>query len=93
MTTELKKSKSVFEKFMLVFAIAEPLATIPQIYQVWSKHSVAGVSLLTWAFYTVTSAVWLVYGLKIRDKPIIVSGFLWAGTQALVVIGILINRT
>lgn len=74
---------------MLVFAIVEPLATIPQIYQIWSSDNKSGVSLATWIFYTITSCIWLVYGIKNKDKPIIVSGVLWTSTQALVVIGIL----
>lgn len=74
---------------MLVFATVEPLATIPQIYKTWSTGNTAGVSLITWVFYTLTSSIWLVYGIKSKDKPIIISGLLWSATQALVVIGII----
>jgi MtN3 and saliva related transmembrane protein len=81
--------KNYFEKFMLVFATIEPLATIPQIYRIWSDKSTSGVALITWIFYTIASCIWLAYGIKTKDKPIIVSGILWTSTQALVVIGIL----
>jgi uncharacterized protein with PQ loop repeat len=89
--TKQRPDKSLFERFMLVFAVVEPIATIPQIYQVWSNRSVAGVSLPTWVFYTLTSGIWLLYGIKIKDKPIVASGFLWMATQALVVIGIVVR--
>lgn len=79
----------LLESFMLIFAIAEPLATIPQIVQVWSGHSsAAGVSLITWIMYTLTSTIWLVYGIVKRDKPILFSGGFWALSEALVVLGI-----
>ncbi|MDO8591358.1 MAG: SemiSWEET family transporter [bacterium] len=84
-----KTTKNYFEKFMLVFATIEPLATIPQIYQIWFSEDSSGVSLATWIFYTITSCIWLVYGIMRKDKPIIVSGVLWTSTQAVVVIGIL----
>lgn len=83
-----RETKNLFEKFMLVFATVEPLATIPQIYKIWSTGDTSGVSLVTWIFYAITSAIWLVYGIKSKDKPIILSGLLWSATQVLVVIGI-----
>lgn len=86
-----KSAGKMFERFMLVFATAEPLATIPQIVKIWSGNNAAGVSFLTWFFYTLTSAIWLVYGIKTNDRPIIVSGALWVLSQSLVVIGILIH--
>jgi uncharacterized protein with PQ loop repeat len=90
--TKNKTNSKLFERFMLVFATVEPLATVPQIIQIWSGNSTAGVSLSTWFFYTITSTIWLVYGFKINDKPIIVSGVLWVFSQGLVVVGILLNH-
>lgn len=87
--TKNKSPGWLFERFMIVFATAEPLATIPQIVQVWSSADTSGVSLATWFFYTITSSIWLAYGFKIKDKPIIISGGLWVTSQALVVIGLL----
>jgi len=85
------KPKSNFEKFMLIFALIEPLATIPQIYNIWIYKDTSGVSLVTWTFYSLTSFIWLLYGIKTTDKPIIASGALWSTTQILVVIGILVR--
>lgn len=76
---------------MLIFATVEPLATIPQIINVWAGHDTSGVSLGTWFFYTLTSTIWLIYGLKTKDKPIIVSGVFWITSQGLVVLGIFLN--
>jgi uncharacterized protein with PQ loop repeat len=84
-----ESTSKLFERFMLVFATVEPLATVPQIVQIWSGTDTSGVSLITWFFYTVTSTIWLVYGFKIKAKPIIISGILWVASQGLVVIGLL----
>ena len=76
---------------MLVFATVEPIATIPQILEIWKNNNTVGVSLLTWFFYTLTSCIWLIYGIMRKDKPLIVSGVLWVTSQGLVVIGLLIT--
>ena len=83
--------QKLFEKFMLVFATVEPIATIPQIIEVWRHSNSTGVSLATWFFYTLTSFIWLAYGIIKNDKPLIVSGMLWVTSQGLVVVGILIS--
>lgn len=88
MTTGVEKKQS-FDIFILVFALIEPITTLPQIYQVWSRHNVSGVSLVTWIFFTLAANVWLIYGIRIKDKPIIISSAMWVLTQGLVVIGIL----
>jgi len=65
--------------------------TLPQIYQIFSTKNAQGVSLLTWAFYCASSAVWLLYGIKIKDKPLIIASFLWLVVESMVVYGILIH--
>lgn len=83
--------QAFFEKFMVVFAILEPIATIPQILQVWVNHNTSGVSLFTWIFYSVTTFVWLAYGVSIKDKPLMLSSIFWFLSQVLVVIGVLVK--
>ncbi len=78
-----------FERFMLVFATVEPIATIPQILEIYKNENVEGVSITTWTLYTFSSCIWLYYGIYRKDKPLIISGLLWVSSQALVVIGLL----
>lgn len=63
--------------------------TLPQIYEVWVNHQTAGVSLLTWGMYIVAAFIWLLYGLQLKDKPLVISSFLWVVTEAAVVTGVL----
>jgi uncharacterized protein with PQ loop repeat len=81
---------SHIEKFMIVFATIEPIATIPQIIEIWVRHNTSGVSLATWLFYSLTSCIWLAYGIIKKDKPLIASGALWSISQAIVVVGLLV---
>jgi uncharacterized protein with PQ loop repeat len=83
----IKPSKQL-EKAALVVAIAEPLMTIPQILQIYVAHN-TGTSIVTWALYLIASIVWLIYGLKTRNIPILVTAVLWVIVEAIVVVGIL----
>lgn len=74
----------------MTVAIAGPLMTLPQIYQIFSTKTAQGISLTTWGLYCVSSAVWFLYGLKIKDKPLIIASFLWVLMEALVVAGTVI---
>lgn len=79
------------KKTILVVAVIEPLMTIPQIFQIWVRHQTAGVSLLTWLMFIFAALTWLFYGLKIKDLPVALSGFLWTIMELAVVIGLLVN--
>jgi len=71
-------------------AIIEPLMTLPQVYEVWINRQAEGVSLLTWSFYVIAATIWLLYGLKIKDRPIILASILWVIVESTIVIGLII---
>jgi uncharacterized protein with PQ loop repeat len=77
-------------KLVLAMAIIEPLMTLPQVYEVWVKKQTQGVSLLTWSFYLIAAVIWLLYGFKIRDKPLIIASTLWIVVELVVVLGLII---
>lgn len=56
-----------------------------------APRGTAGVSAATWILYLVASVMWLVYGLKCRNAPLIVSGVLWVVVEAIVVVGVFIK--
>ena len=79
------------ERLVLFVAIAEPLMTIPQLLQIYVAHN-TGTSMLTWGLYLSASLVWLVYGIKTHNLPIIITDILWVVVEALVVAGLMITR-
>jgi uncharacterized protein with PQ loop repeat len=89
-TSKIKLSNTL-NKLVLAVGIIEPLITIPQAYTVWVDKQTAGVSLLTWTGYIVAAIIWVLYGLKIKDKPIIISSAMWVLIEAAVVLGVLIR--
>ena len=89
----IKKQKtdtSALGRLVLGIAVIEPLMTIPQIYQIWAHHDARGVSLSTWSFYILSAIIWLFYGFKIKDIPLIVASTLWVVMEGFVVLGILL---
>jgi uncharacterized protein with PQ loop repeat len=82
---------NTLNKLVLAVGIIEPLITIPQAYTVWADKQTTGVSLLTWTGYVVAAIIWVLYGLKIKDKPIIISSAMWVLVEAAVVLGVLIR--
>lgn len=84
------QQKQLIKRSVLAIAVIEPAMTLPQIYEIWFKHSASGVSAATWGLYIVAAFIWLMYGLQLKDKPLIISSTLWIITEAAVFVGTLI---
>ena len=48
-------------------------AFLPQVLRTWRSKSTRDISLPTYLGYSVGLALWLAYGLMVRDAPLIVS--------------------
>lgn len=48
-------------------------AFLPQVLRTWRSKSTKDISLPTYLAYSVGLALWLIYGLMVRDAPLIVS--------------------
>jgi MtN3 and saliva related transmembrane protein len=57
----------------LVAAFCTTVAFVPQVVRTWKNRSTADLSLGMYAFYAVGIFAWLVYGVLIRDLPLIAS--------------------
>ena len=73
----------------MIVAFVEPLSTSGQIVQIWKTNNVEGNSLLTWSFFVFAALVWLMYGIKIKNKALIITSVLWVITESIVVFEIL----
>lgn len=85
-----KQQKQLIRRSVLTIAVIEPAMTLPQIYEIWVKHQAEGVSSITWGLYICAAGIWLLYGIQLKDKPLIVSSSLWIVTEAAVLIGTLL---
>lgn len=75
---------------VLVFSVAGPIMTIPQVVKIYAEHAASGLSLLTWGSYLFIAFFWLNYGLLIRSRPIVLSNIFGMITNLLTVIGIVL---
>ena len=82
----------LLDKVLPVLSIFTMALTVPQVWGVWVDHQTAGVSLLSWGAYTFAACLWLVDGLRKRDKTIWVACIGWIALDAAVVIGVLVQR-
>lgn len=87
-----KKEITVVDKLMGLAAVVHPLSAVPQVYQIYSTHNVAGISLLTWFSFMLLGLVFLFYGILHNIKPFIVTQVLWFIVDGLVVLGVLLYR-
>ena len=84
------QQKSLIKRSVLAIAVIEPLMTLPQVYEIWVVKNAEGVSSLTWGLYLIAAVIWLLYGLQLKDKPIIISSILWLFFESAVVIGTIV---
>ena len=80
-----------FGRVLRVFSVLTMLMTVPQVVTVWTVAA-GGVSVLTWLFYLLSAILWLVYGVRKRDKTIYLACIGWILLDAAIVIGVLLHR-
>lgn len=92
-TKVAKKTKTTdkpwIDKAVMITAFVEPLIGLPQVIQIFTTKSAADISLSSWVGYQFVTVLWLIYGIKHKEKPIIWYQGLWLVVQTLVIIGIL----
>ena len=66
------------------------LMTIPQVATIWIGHQAAGVSILSWSAYLTSAVLWLVFGLRKRDRNIYLPCVGWIVLDAAVIAGAIV---
>ena len=86
-----KFSYQFLDYLVYLISFAGPIATIPQIMDIWIKRNLA-VNEITWGSYMFIAIVWLYYGILHKEKPIIFSNVLWIIADCFVVIGAMLYK-
>ena len=81
--------KRMLDHVMYGVGIIAPLALLPQIIQIYSTKSSAGVSLVTWLLLTSVSILWAVYAAVHNDKQLFFANFLVTIFNIALVIGLI----
>lgn len=75
-----------------LFSMVTMAMTVPQVIAVWTSAHAEGVSVASWLAYLCSAFLWLVYGLRKRDKTIYVACLGWILLDAAIVLGVLVRR-
>ena len=86
------KWKRLMDKLIYFVALVGPIMTLPQVIKIWIEKNAAGISIITWFAYAVTSVFWIIYGLMHKEKPIIFTSVLLLLLNIIIVIGAVIYK-
>lgn len=75
------------ERTTLAAGILGPIMVVPQIYEIYSKRTAAGVSAFSWFAFAVLDVPFIIYGSVHKDKPIIITYSLFFVANIIVAIG------
>jgi uncharacterized protein with PQ loop repeat len=82
--------KNALDILIYPLAIGGPLAMLPQVIQLYSERNASGLALPTWVLFLCFNAVWCMYGIVHKDRPIILTNMVLAALNFSVVAGILL---
>jgi len=81
-------AKRSVDMLAYIVSILSLLFTVDQVRIIWIEQNAAGVSFLSWTFYTISALVWFFYGIIHRDRVLIITNFLWVMFSFFIVVGI-----
>lgn len=86
-----KYPMTAFDYVIYFIAFLAPIITIIQLLTIWVDKKVEGVSAITWFAYSIMAFLWMLYGIKHKEKPVYISNALMFVIDALIVIGVVIH--
>jgi len=81
------KKQTQIDRLVYLAVVIGPLLTIPQVYSIWVEGQ-KGVSIISWVAYLLASLIWLAYGVKHNDKPILIVESAWIILDIFIIIGL-----
>ena len=85
--TEGNTADGLLRHVLAGMSVFTMLMTLPQLYTIWIRHEAAGVSILSWSAYLVSALLWLVHGVRTRDRNIYLACIGWVALDVAVVAG------
>lgn len=82
----------VLTRLVFVVSVVYPMSAIPQLIKI-IEGDARGVSVISWLSFCLCAALFLVYGLRHKVMPMIVSNILWVLIDGLVVVSLLVTHT
>lgn len=89
---EKKKRPSNFiDSAMTGVGVVASLSGVPQVLKIWKTGDVSGISIITYIIALGAVAAWFLYGLHIKNRPLIITSFLSTIILSIVVLQIFAN--
>lgn len=88
MENKLKSFKHYYEKYMYIVGVLGQMVFYAQAYRIFCNQSALDVSVLGFSAGFISVASWLLYGILIKDRPLIIANTVATIGAALVLIGI-----
>ena len=70
-----------------IFGVVNGFANFPQIYKIFKTKKAGDLSVLTYIILTVGTIVWILYGIEIKNTPILIMNGLALFEFILIIIG------
>jgi len=70
-----------------VFGTLSGLANFPQAYKIFKRKSAKDISIVTYGFLFLGAVIWLLYGIEIKNLPIIITNLFGGINIGLVILG------
>mgnify|MGYP001591946792 CR=1 FL=1 len=70
-----------------IFGTASGLANFPQAYKIFRRKSAKDISIITYSFLLSGAVIWVLYGIEIKNFPVVATNILGAINIGLVVLG------
>jgi len=74
----------MFDYIGFAAAIITTSSFIPQAIKTWKTRNTQGISLIMYIFFTFGVLLWLIYGIGVKDYPIILANGVSIGLSAFI---------
>ncbi len=79
---------TILSTLATIFGIMNGFANLPQIYKIFKTKSAKDISPLTYIILTMGTIVWILYGIEIKNVPVLIMNSLSLFEFILIITGI-----
>lgn len=78
---------TILSSLATIFGIINGFANFPQIYKIYKTKSAKDISIITYIILTIGTIIWILYGIEIKNIPILTMNTLALLEFILILIG------
>ena len=82
--------KRILDSIVLTIGVVGPLTAVPQVLKIYLLQDASGLSGVSWLLWAIMDIPWILYGIAHRERPIVLTYFLWFIVNTSVVFGSLL---